>query len=121
LTAAQLASRGSVICQRAVAEERAINATSLLLAIPRIAVIGDNELASLRRLSPPASERGAYAALLNDFSQITGLLRPLSSVLASTGKAPAHVLRRGRELAHEAGALANPLGLASCSQTATGA
>jgi hypothetical protein len=118
LTAAQLASRGSSICQRATAEERAIHATSLPLALPRITSIGDNELARLRKLSPPASERSAYAGLLSDFSQITNLLTPLSSALASTGKAPPQLLRRGRELAHEAEALATPLGLASCSQAA---
>lgn len=119
LTAAELAAQGSAICRQATAEERAIPAPSTRLALPRIAVISAHEIANLRKLSPPAEEQSTYVGLLSDFSQLNGLLQPLSSALVNGGSAPADLLSRGRELAGHAAALAGPLGLAACSQTAS--
>jgi hypothetical protein len=82
-------------------------------------VISAHEIANLRKLSPPAEEQSTYVGLLSDFSQLNGLLQPLSSALVNGGSAPADLLSRGRELAGHAAALAGPLGLAACSQTAS--
>jgi hypothetical protein len=49
-----------------------------------------------------------------DFSQLNTLLQSLSSSIAHTGNAPAEILRRGRELAGRAAALAGSLGLEAC-------
>jgi hypothetical protein len=123
LTAAQLASQGNAICRRAAAEEQALyvsSASSARLELSHIGEIVTRELAELHKLVPPASEQNAYAALLHDFSQLNGLLKPLSSSLASTGSAPPNLLSRGRQLTSQAAAIAVPLGLEQCSKAAPG-
>jgi hypothetical protein len=75
-------------------------------ALPTIVT---RELVALRKLSPPLGEQNAYAALVNDFSQLNGLLQRLS-----LGARSPEVLTRGRELAARAAVLAGPLGLAVC-------
>ena len=74
----------------------------------------------MRKLSPPPSEGSAYAGLLHDFSQITGLLAPLAAALASTHKEPTQLLRRGLKVATDAEALAAPLRLTSCTHADQG-
>jgi hypothetical protein len=111
LSAGQLAAQGTAICRQAGAAERAVAGPNAVSALPPIVT---RELAQLDKLSPPAGEQGSYATLLEDFSQLNTLLQSLSSTIARTGKAPAEILSRGREVAARAAAVAGPLGLAAC-------
>lgn len=106
LTAGQLAAQGAAICSQASAAERTLTASNAASALPPIVT---RELAALRKLSPPLSEQRSYAALIDDFSQLNGLLQQLSPSTASP-----EVLSRGRELAARGAALARELGLAAC-------
>lgn len=118
LTAAELASHGSAICERAKSEENALhvqNAQGMRLAIPRLEEIGAHELTDLSKLSPPASEQSSYHELLKTGSEVNALLKPLSSVLATDGSAPPALLAHGQELTSRLAALAGPLGMSSCS------
>ena len=111
LTAAQLASQGTAICNQAGAAERAAAGPNALSALPPIVT---RELTQLDKLSAPAGEQGSYATLLADFSQLNALLRSLASTVAHTGNAPAKILSHGRELAGRATAVAGSLGLEAC-------
>jgi hypothetical protein len=118
LTAAELASQGSAICERAKSQENALQAQSvqgMRLAIPRLEEISARELTDLSKLSPPASEQGSYNELLKTGSEVNALLKPLSSALATDGRAPPELLAHGRELTGRLAVLAGPLGMSSCS------
>lgn len=120
LTAAELASQGNAICERAKSEENALhaqNAQGMRLAIPRLEEIGAHELTGLSKLSPPASEQSNYHELLKTASEVDALLKPLSSDLATDGSAPAGLLAHGRELTSRFAALAGPLGMSPCSSS----
>src|ERR1700683_2948083 len=89
LTAAELANRGSAICERARSEENALhvqNAQGMRSAIPRLEEIGAHELTDLSKLSPPASEQSNYHELLKTDSEVDALLKPLSSALPTDGR-----------------------------------
>lgn len=121
LTAAELASQGSAICERAKSEENALhvqNAHGMRLAIPRLEEIGAHELTDLSKLSPPASEQSSYHELLKTGSEVNALLKPLSSALVTHGSAPPELLAHGRELTARLAALAGPLDMSSCSSSA---
>jgi hypothetical protein len=118
LTAAQLASRGSSICVRAVSEEKALHVASVRSALPRLEEIGTREVADLSKLAPPASEQASYKALLGEASQLVGLLRPLQSALAGGETPPPELLAHARELAARLAALDGPLGMGACSSEA---
>jgi hypothetical protein len=118
LSAAQLASQGSAICERAESEERALNAQNaqgMREAIPHLEEIGSHEQASLSKLSPPPAEQSTYHEFLSTASELVGLLKPLGSALASGETPPPELLAHGRELAARAAALDRPLGMSACS------
>lgn len=122
LTAAELASQGNAICERAKSEENALhaqNARGMRLAIPRLEEIGAHELTDLSMLSPPASEQSNYHELLKTASEVDALLKPLSSDLATAGSAPAELLAHGRELTSRFAALAGPLDMSPCSSSSS--
>jgi hypothetical protein len=124
LTAAELASQGSAICERAKAEEDTLQVQSLQgmrLAIPRLEEIGARELTALSKLSPPASERRSYNELLKTGSEVNALLKPLSSALATDGSAPPELLAHGRALTGRLATVAGPLGMSSCSASSPAA
>jgi len=120
LSAAELASQGNAICERAKSEENALhvqNAQGMRLAIPRLEEIGAHELADLSKLAPPASEQNSYHELLTTASEVDGLLKPLSSDLATAGSAPPELLAHGRALTSRFAALTGPLDMSSCSSS----
>jgi hypothetical protein len=122
LTAAELASQGSAICERAKSEENALQVQSvqgMRLAIPRLEEISARELTNLSKLSPPASEQSSYHELLRTGSEVNALLKPLSSALAADGSAPPELLARGRALTAHLAALAGPLDIGSCSTSSS--
>lgn len=124
LTAAELASRGSAICERAKSEENAVrveNAQGMRLAIPRLEKIGAHELTDLSKLSPPASEQSNYHELLKTGSEVSALLKPLSSGLTTDGSPPPELLAHGRELTSRLAALAGLLDMGSCSASSSSA
>jgi hypothetical protein len=123
LTAAELASQGSAICERAKSEENALhvqNAQGIRLAIPRLQEIGTRELTDLSKLSPPASEQSKYHELLKTGSEVNALLKRLSSALTTHASAPPELLAHGRELTAHLAALAAPLDMSSCSASSAG-
>jgi hypothetical protein len=122
LTAAELASQGSAICERAKSEDNALHVQSVRLAIPRLEEIGARELTDLSKLSPPASEQGSYNELLKTGSEVNALLKPLSSALAiDDGNPPPELLAHGRALTSRLAALAGPLDMSSCSASSPAA
>jgi hypothetical protein len=122
LTASELASQGSAICERAKSEENALHvqdAQGIRLAIPHLEEIGAHELADLSNLSPPSSEQSSYRELLRTGSEVNALLKPLSSALATEGRPPPELLAHGRELTARLAALAGPLGMSVCSASSS--
>ena len=119
LTAAQLATQGSAICARAASEEKALDVTSMAVALPRLEAIGNRENTDLSKLSAPANEQASYHALLSEASQVVSLLRSLESAIAGGGNPPPELLARGRELTRRLAALDGPLGMGVCSAAAS--
>jgi hypothetical protein len=119
LTAAELASQGSAICERATAEQNLLHVQNVRLAIPRLEEIGARELAELSKLSPPPSEQGTYHKLLRTGSEVNALLKPLSSALVTEGRAPARLLAHGRELTARLAVLAGSLDMSVCSASSS--
>jgi hypothetical protein len=111
LTAGELASKGKVICAQAGVAEKNIQSSDAAVALAPILA---REIAELGALAPPAAERRSYATLLEDFSQLKGLLRSLSSAVARTGSEPSEIVSRGAAAAARANAIAGQLGLSAC-------
>jgi hypothetical protein len=111
LSAGELASKGAAICAQAGVAEKNIQGSDAAVALPPILA---REITELGRLAPPAAEQGSYATLLEDFSQLEGLLQSLSSAVARTGGEPPEILSRGAAVAARADAVAGQLGLSTC-------
>ncbi len=115
LSTSQLAAQANAICNRATAEQRAIprkNTATVLLS--RIEAVSSREVAALGKLTPPASERSSYTALLSASSEINVDLTQLASTAASDAKLPPTLLKSGAELAAAARPVAEKLGLTAC-------
>lgn len=115
LSTSQLAAQANAICGHATAEQRAIsrnNTAAVLLS--RIEAVSSREVTALGKLTPPASERSSYTALLSGFSEINVDLTQLASTAASGGKPPPALLKSGNELTAAARPVAEKLGLTAC-------
>lgn len=118
LSSTELAARGSAICARAAAEEKALHVRNMASALPRVKEIGKAEFADLAKLSPPSSEQTSYNAFLAGGSEVTELLGTLQAALSGGGRPSPSLLARGRELTARMAEVDRQLGMGICSAEA---
>jgi hypothetical protein len=111
LSAAQLASQATAICQRAADEERAPGSFGERVA--RLHEIGTREIDELRRLAPPSSEDATYRAFVAEGERLIELAERLAGARGQALAGP--VMAEGRTGVARLRALEQPLGLTACS------